>query len=84
MATVDGKQRKMTALHATTMQLAIKAAKGDHRSMAEFLDWVDKIEQRKESTKPAQYPFTAADIEVIKAVYQRLPPEDKSAQKKPA
>ena len=73
-ATIDGKERTITALHATTMQLALAAAKGDQKSIRAFLDWIDKMETRQAAARPVQYPLSDADIQVIRAVYARLPP----------
>jgi hypothetical protein len=71
-ATIDGKQRKISKVQATTMQLATKAAAGDPKAMLKFLDWVDEIEARAAAARPSQFPVSAADIEVIKAVHDRL------------
>jgi hypothetical protein len=54
------------------MQLATKAAGGDQAAMGRFLDWVDEIETRAASVKPSQFPIGAPDIEVIRAVYERM------------
>lgn len=74
-AMIDGKERTITALHATTMQLALAAAKGDQKSIKAFLDWIDKMETRQAAARPSQYPLSDADVQVIRAVYARLPPE---------
>jgi hypothetical protein len=71
-ATVAGKTRKISKIQATAMQLATKAAGGDHAAMGRFLDWVDEIETRAASVKPAQFPLSAPDIEVIREVYERM------------
>lgn len=71
-ATIDGKQRKISKVQATTMQLATRAAAGDPKAMLKFLDWVDEIEARAAAARPSQYPVSTADIEVIKAVHDRL------------
>lgn len=72
MATIDGKQRKISKLVASAMQLATKAAGGDSKSMAQFLDWVDEIEARAAAARPAQFPITPADLEVLQAVHERM------------
>lgn len=72
MATIDGKRRKISKIVATTMQLATKAAGGDPKAVAQFLDWVDEIEARDAAAKPAQFPFTPGDIEVLREVYERM------------
>ena len=71
-ATVGGRTRRISKLQATTMQLATKAAGGDQAAIGRFLDWVDEIETRAASLKPSQYPVGAPDIEVIRAVYERM------------
>lgn len=71
-ATIDGKRRKISKVQATTMQLATRAAAGDPKAMLKFLDWVDEIEARAAAARPSQYPISAVDIEVIKAVHDRL------------
>jgi hypothetical protein len=78
-ATVGGKTRKISKVQATTMQLATKAAKGDHAAMGKFLDWIDQIETRAAAVKPTEFPLSAPDIEVLRAVYERMKqcePED--------
>jgi Family of unknown function (DUF5681) len=78
-ATIGGKSRKISKLHATAMQLATKAAGGDRASIARFLDWVDKIERREGAAKPLAFPFSDADLKVLRAIGERmklcLPPE---------
>ena len=71
-ATVGGRTRTISNLQATTMQLATKAADGDQAAIGRFLDWVDEIETRAASVKPSQFPIGAPDIEVIRAVYERM------------
>jgi Family of unknown function (DUF5681) len=71
-ATVAGRTRKISKIQATTMQLATKAAGGNQAAMGRFLDWIDEIETRAASVKPTQFPLTAPDIEVIRAVYERM------------
>jgi hypothetical protein len=71
-ATIGGKKRTISTLHATTMQLATKAASGDSKSMAKFLDWVDKIESRAAAARPSQFPLSEPDIEVLRAAYERM------------
>ncbi len=78
-ATIGGKQRRITKIEATAMQLATKAAGGDRAAMAKFLDWMDKFETRAAAAKPAAFPFSEADLEVMRAVHERmklcLPPQ---------
>jgi hypothetical protein len=78
-ATIAGKQRKISKLQATAMQLATKAAGGDPASIGRFLDWMDEFEARAAATKPEEFPFSDADLAVIREVYNRIqlcePPE---------
>ena len=71
-ATVGGRTRKISKIQATAMQLATKAAGGDQAAMAKFLDWVDEIESRAAAVKPTEFPLSAADIEVLRAAYERM------------
>lgn len=71
-ATVGGRARKISKLQATAMQLATKAAGGDHAAMGRFLDWVDEIETRADAIKPTQFPLSAPDVEVLRATYDRM------------
>ena len=71
-ATIGGKTRKISKIQATTMQLATKAAGGDHAAMGRFLDWIDEIETRAAAVKPAQFPLSAPDLEVLRAAYERM------------
>lgn len=71
-ATIDGKPRKISKIQATTMQLATKAAGGDQAAIGRLLDWVDDIETRAAAVKPTQFPLSAADLEVLRAVYERM------------
>jgi adenylosuccinate synthase len=71
-ATIGGKPRKISKLQATAMQLATKAAGGDQAAMGKFLDWVDEIETRAAAAKPAEFPFSEADLQVLRAIYERM------------
>ena len=71
-ATVGGRSRTISKLQATTMQLATKAAGGDHAAIGRFLDWIDEIETRAASVKPTQFPLSEPDIEVLRAAYERM------------
>ena len=71
-ATIDGKPRKISKLQATVMQLATKAAGGDRASIDKLLDWVDDIETRAAAAKPAEFPFSEADLEVLRTVHARM------------
>ena len=70
--TIGGRTRRISSLQATTMQLATKAAGGDQAAIGRFLDWVDEIETRAANVKPSQYPIGEPDIEVIRAIYERM------------
>ena len=71
-ATIGGKKRKISKIQATTMQLATKAAGGDHAAMIRFLDWVDEIETRAAASKPTQFPLSEIDVEVLRAAHERM------------
>ena len=71
-ATIGGKKRKITNIQATTMQLATKAASGNQAAMVKFLDWIDEIETRAAAAKPTQFPLSAPDVEVLRAIYDRM------------
>jgi len=71
-ATIDGKTRKISKIQATAMQLATKAAGGNQAAMNKFLDWMDEIESRAAAARPAQFPLSEPDIEVIRAAYERM------------
>ena len=78
-ATIAGKQRKISKIQATVMQLATKAAGGDQPSIGRFLDWMDEFEARAAAARPEEFPFSDADLAVIREVYTRMqlcePPE---------
>ena len=71
-ATIDGKQRRISMLQATVMQLAKKAAGGDQRAMSEFLDRVDEMERRAEEGRPGKFALGPPDVEVLNAIYARM------------
>lgn len=71
-ATIDGKPRRITKLQATAYQLANKAASGDPRAIANFLDWINEIERRAAADRPAEYPFGPGDLEVVREIHQRM------------
>jgi hypothetical protein len=71
-ANIGGKQRQISKLQATAMQLATRAAGGDPASMAKFLDWIDEIEVRSTAAKPAQFPFSADDLQVLHVTFERM------------
>ena len=71
-ATVGGRTRKISKIQATAMQLATKAAGGDQGAIAKFLDWMDEIETRAAAAKPSKFPLSEPDIEVLRAMYERM------------
>lgn len=71
-ATVGGKPRKISKIQATTMQLATKAAAGNQAAMGKFLDWIDEIEARAAAVKPTQFPLSAPDVDVLRAIHERM------------
>jgi hypothetical protein len=75
-ATINGKIRKITKLEATAMQLATKAAAGDRAAMGQFLDWMDEYEARAAAVRPAEFPLSEMDLEVLRAVYERMKKSD--------
>lgn len=71
-ATIGGKERKISKLQATAMQLATQAAKGNPAAIGKFLDWMDEVETRAAAAKPVQFPFSQADLDVLHAIYERM------------
>ena len=71
-AMVDGRNRKISKIQATAMQLATKAARGDQAAISKFLDWIDEFETRAAAVRPTQFPLSAPDIEVLRAAYERM------------
>ena len=72
VATVGGKPRRISKIQATAMQLSTKAAGGDQNAMNKFLDWMDEIESRTAAAKPTEFPLSEPDLEVIRAIYERM------------
>lgn len=70
--TVGGVKRRISNIQATTMQLASKAARGNPAAMAKFLDWVDEIETRAAAKRPNEFSLTEADVDVLRAAYERM------------
>jgi hypothetical protein len=79
-ATIGGKKRKISNVQATTMQLATKAASGDHAAMSKFLDWIDQIETGAAAAKPTEFPLSEPDLEVLRAAYERMKQCEKEAE----
>lgn len=71
-ATINGRSRKITKLQAAVMQLATKAANGDHKAMTKFVELVDDMESRASVSRPVQYPFGEADLRVLHEMHQRM------------
>jgi Family of unknown function (DUF5681) len=71
-ATVDGKRRKITKLQATAIQLANDAARGKQAATGKFLDWIDEFEKRAAAARPAEFPFSPQDLEVLREVHTRM------------
>src|SRR5260370_11846839 len=72
IATIAGTKRTITTLVATAMQLGSKAAAGDSKSAAKFLDCVDKIESSAADARATPYPLSAPDLEVLNAGHDRI------------
>jgi hypothetical protein len=62
----------MAPLRSALFQLASAAARGDPRAIPQFLDYVDDFEQRAEASRPTRFPFSVADLEVLKVIYERM------------
>lgn len=71
-ATIRGKTQSISKARAAVLQLATKAASGDLRAMARFIDMIDEIEMRAAAAKPPDFPLSEKDIEVIHAVHERM------------
>ena len=69
---LKGKTRKITAMDASALKLALEAASGNVRATAKFFDWVDKIESRAAAKKPVEYPFTDRDLDVLREAHERM------------
>jgi hypothetical protein len=54
------------------MQLATQAAGGNQASMGKFLDWMDEFEKRAAASRPAEFPFSQADLQVLRTIYERM------------
>jgi len=72
VANIGGKQRKISKLYATALQLATQAASGKPWAVEKFLKAIDDIERRAAAAKPAEFPFAGADLEILRAVYERM------------
>ena len=70
--TIGGKLRTLSTAQATAMQLSTQAANGNPKAMNKFLDWIDEIERRAAADQPADYPFGAGDLEVLRAIEKRM------------
>lgn len=70
--TINGKSRKISKLQATVMQLATKGATGDQKAMGKFVELVDEMEMRASASRPAQFPLGEPDLQVLRAIYERM------------
>jgi hypothetical protein len=70
--TIAGTRRRISAAQATALQLALKAARGNQRAIITFLDRIDQIETEAVAAKPAQFTLSDADVEVLRAAYERM------------
>jgi len=70
--TIEGKQRTITKVMATAIQLANKAASGEMRAMAKLFEWMDEIERRAAAARPAEFPLSEVDLEVLHAIHERM------------
>ena len=61
------------------MRLANEAAKGNPKFLIKFLDLIADIEAKAEAARPSEYPFSDADIKIIREIYERLRPYDERA-----
>jgi len=71
-ANIGGRPRKITKLQATAMQLATKAAGGDHNAIGKFLDWIDETERRAAAARPPAFPFSPHDLDVLHEIHKRM------------
>ncbi len=74
--TIDGKQRNLSKSQAAAIQLANAGAMGNPKLLLKFIDLIADIEARAEAARPSDYPFSDADIKVIRTIYKRLRPYD--------
>jgi adenylosuccinate synthase len=72
IANIGGRSRRITTLQATAIQLATKAAGGDRNAIAKFLDWMDEFEKRAAAARPADFPFSSTDLDVLRKVHRRM------------
>ena len=84
IATIGGKQRKITNIQATTLQLATKAASGNQAAMVKFLDLFDEFETRAAAAKPDEFPLGEPDLEVLRATYARMKQCEEQCEAKPS
>ncbi len=77
--TIAGKKRKISIAQAAAMRLANEAAKGNPKFLIKFLDLIADIEAKAEAARPSEYPFSDADIKIIREIYERLRPYDERA-----
>jgi hypothetical protein len=68
----NGKSKRIPKIEATIAQLSNKAASGDPRSMEQFINRVEKVEMDTAAERPAAYPLSELDREVINEMYRRM------------
>lgn len=73
---IDGKKRKISKAQAAAIHLANAGATGNEKLLLKFIDLIAEIEARAEAARPSEYPFSDADIRVIRETYKRLRPYD--------
>ena len=69
---IEGKSRRITAIHATTLQLAIKAGRRRCQGDGGIVDAVDEIERHAAAARPTEFPLSERDIEVLRAAHARM------------
>ena len=74
--TLDGKKRKISKAQAAAIHLANAGATGNEKLLLKFIDLIAEIEARAEAARPSEYPFSDADIRVIREIHKRLRPYD--------
>jgi hypothetical protein len=81
IVTLNGKKRRISKVHATAMQLANKAVGGNQPAINKFFDLIDDIETGAAAARPAQFPISEPDLEVLRAAYERMKQCEREDQK---
>lgn len=71
-AVIDGKSRKIPKIQAAILQLVTKAAGGDSKYVTQLIDRMEELERRAAASRPADFPMCDQDLQVIRAVYERM------------